>query len=61
MGRCPTHAIYGDLFKKFVDEAEDKAGKNDLVAQGSADNDGSGLMMCIDRLKSPAYRRAAVF
>ncbi len=42
-GRCPALAIYGDLLKKCVDDAEDMVGKNDLVVQGSAYNVGHDL------------------
>ena len=43
MNRSPAFAVYGDLFKKCVDDAEDKVGKDDLVVQGSADNVGPDL------------------
>jgi hypothetical protein len=43
MNRCPALAVYGDLFNKCVDDAEDKVGKDDLVVQGSADNVGPDL------------------
>jgi hypothetical protein len=43
MGRDPALAICGDLFKKFVDDVDDKVGKNNLVVQGSADIDSPEL------------------